>query len=144
MPSLDFMKPLFPLVLPPILFRHFQKFSKPLHSLWFQLPSIHLLPVMLHPCIQPPFLQIIFGKIPMVRFYEGLHLIVVCHPLLFLRHLIFLLLFRMPRHRRHISTANILKILHNHLLLPTFSSIYHHLSTKNHYLCPQIQFNTAL
>ena len=50
----------------------------PILSLKF--PSIHLLPVMLHPRIQPPFFQIIFGKIPTVCFYKGLYLIVVCHP----------------------------------------------------------------
>ena len=46
-------RPLFILILPPILFRQFQKFSKPLNSLSLHLPSIHFLSIMFEPSIQP-------------------------------------------------------------------------------------------
>ena len=77
---------LFILILSPILLAQRKKFLKRSYSLWLKFPCIHLLPVMLHPRIQPPFLQIIFGKIPMIRFYEGLYLIIVCHPSFLLYH----------------------------------------------------------
>lgn len=77
---------LFILILSPILLAQRKKFLKRSYSLWLKFPCIHLLPVMLHPRIQSPFLQIIFGKIPMIRFYEGLYLIIVCHPSFLLYH----------------------------------------------------------
>ena len=43
------LRPLFILILPPILFRHFQKFSKLLDSLWLHLPNIHHFSIGLQP-----------------------------------------------------------------------------------------------
>ena len=77
---------LFILILSPILLRQHKQFFKHPQPWFLQLPRIHQFPIMLHPRIQSPFLQFIFGKISAVSFYEGLHLMIVCHPSSFLIH----------------------------------------------------------
>ena len=80
-------RPLFILILSPILFRHFQKFSKLLHPLRLQRPSIHLLPVMLQPrIIAASFFRIILRWIPLISFNKRHHLIIFCFPFLVLCH----------------------------------------------------------
>lgn len=82
------LRPLFILVLPPIPFRHFQKFSKLLHPLWFHIPCIHLLPIMFQPrIIFTSFLRIIFRWIPFIGLDEVLHLIISCQPPFVLCHI---------------------------------------------------------
>ena len=80
-------RPLFILILPPILFRHFQKFSKLLHPLRLHLPSIKSFSIGLDPVeIFTSLLFIMLRRIPMVTLQEPHHLIVPNHPLFFLCH----------------------------------------------------------
>ncbi len=79
--------PLLILIFPPILFRHFQKFSKLLHPLRLHRSSIHLLPIMLKPrIIIAPLFRIILRRIPLIGLYKLYHLIVFRLPLLLLSH----------------------------------------------------------
>ena len=79
------------LILPPILFRHFQKFSKLLHPVRFHLPSIHHLPIGLHPVEHIVLLYPMLRRISMIRLNKTHHLIIPHHPSLFLCHTIILL-----------------------------------------------------
>lgn len=74
------------LIHPLIALTQLQQLPKQTQTWLVQPISIHLLPVMLHPRVQSSFLQIIFGKIPSVHFYEGLYLMEVRHPSLVLCH----------------------------------------------------------
>ena len=78
---------LFILVLPPISFRQFQKFSKLLNPLRLQNTSIQLLSIMLQPrIIFASLLRIIFGGVTLVGLNKRHHLIISCNPLLVLCH----------------------------------------------------------
>ena len=101
--SLILIHPLIPLT-------QLQQLPKQTQTWLVQPVSIHLLPIMLNPRVQSSFFQIIFGKIPSVHFYEGLYLMEVRHPSLVLCHTIILFCPLCRRHRRRLSTANILKI----------------------------------
>ena len=80
-------RPLFILILPPILFRHFQKFSKLLHSFRLQRPSIHLLPIMFQPrIIFTSLLCIILRRIPLIGLNKRHHLLVFTKPTFILLH----------------------------------------------------------
>ena len=75
------------LVLPPILFRHFQKFSKLLHPLRLHLSCIQLFSIMLQPrIIFTSLLRIILRRIPMISVDKFNYLLVPRLPLLILRH----------------------------------------------------------
>jgi len=78
---------LFILVLPPILFRHFQKFSKLLHPLSLHLPCIHHLPIRLQPVQHIMLLYPMTRWITMVGLNEFNHLVVSHQPPLVLCHL---------------------------------------------------------
>ena len=87
----DISQPLFILVLPPILFRHFQKFSKLLHPLRFQLPCIHPLPIRLNPVQHIVLFNPMFRRITFVGLNEVLHFFISFLPTFFLSHTIYLL-----------------------------------------------------
>ena len=75
------------LILPPILFRQFKKFSKLLHSLRLHRSCIHLPPIMLQPrIIFTSLLRIILRWIPLIRLNKCHHLIVSRCPSLILCH----------------------------------------------------------
>ena len=75
-----------PLILPPILFRHFQKFSKLLHPLRFHLPSIKSLSIGLAPVQHIMLLNPVLRWIAFVDLNEVLHLLIPFLPFLILRH----------------------------------------------------------
>jgi len=78
---------LFILILPSILFRHFQKFSKLLHPLWFHLPSIQGFTIRLQPIQMVMLLNPMPWRIPLIRFNKRHHLIVTYQPAFFLCHM---------------------------------------------------------
>lgn len=81
------------LILPLILFRHFQKFSKLLHPLWLHFPSIQGFSIGLQPVEHIMLLNSMLRWIPMIGFYEISHLFISFHPSFVLCHtdVIFLL-----------------------------------------------------
>ena len=81
-------RPLFILILSPILFRHFQKFSKLLYPLQLHLPSIHRFTIRLEPVEHIMFLNSILRRIPLIGLYETNHLLILHYPLLVLCHCI--------------------------------------------------------
>ena len=74
------------LILPPILFRHFQKFSKLLHPLRLQFPCIKNLPIRLHPVQHIVLLNPMLRRIPMIALNKSHHLLIPLHPPFLLCH----------------------------------------------------------
>ena len=74
------------LILPPIPFRHFQKFSKLLHPLWFHLSSIQGFTIRLEPVEHIMLLYPMLRGISMICLNVALHLIIPRHPLIALGH----------------------------------------------------------
>ena len=75
------------LILPPILFRHFQKFSKLLYPLRFHLPSIQCFTIRFQPIQVVMFFQAMFRRITMISLNKGFYLIISCQPTSLLIHL---------------------------------------------------------
>ena len=80
------LRPLFILILPPILFRHFQKFSKLLYPLLLHLPRIHHLSVSLQPVQHIMLLNPVFRRIPVIGLNKPHNLLISCQPTCFLIH----------------------------------------------------------
>ena len=83
-----------PLINALILLNKLQKPFKRLNALSLQCPSVHNLPVMLHPRIQMSDFKIILAQIPLMSLHILHHLMVILQPPLVLRHLLFRLLSR--------------------------------------------------
>ena len=81
-------QPSLPLVLPPILFRHFQKFSKLLHPLGLHFPSIKSFSIGLQPVQVVMLLNPMLRRIPSIAFNKLNHFIVFCHPSFSLFHIL--------------------------------------------------------
>ena len=79
-------RPLFILVLPPILFRQFQKFSKLLYPLSLHLSSIQGFTIRLEPIHVVMLFKAMFRRIPMIFFKEINHILIFIYPFLILCH----------------------------------------------------------
>ena len=79
-------RPLFILILSPILFRHFQKFSKLLHPLYLHLSSIHRFTIRLQPIELVMLLYSMSRWIPFVGLNKCHHFNIFHHPSFVLCH----------------------------------------------------------
>ena len=80
-------RPLFILVLPPIQFHHFQKFSKLLHPLSLHLTCIQGFTIRLQPIQMVMLLNMVLRRIPPIRFNKANHLIIPRLPTFILFHI---------------------------------------------------------
>ena len=79
---------LFILIFPPILFRHFQKFSKLLYPISFHLSSIQCFTIRFQPIQVVMLFNLVLRRIPMIDLNKLNHLFTSFLPTFFLLHIL--------------------------------------------------------